>query len=84
MARSRRRHQGRSSTSVAGCEVAIDCPSLGVQRRVRAPARLAAWSRPPDRLKPVLAERREVDQQVDSVGQSLCECLLRIEHRFVS
>lgn len=84
MARRCRRHQGRSFTSVAGREVAIDYLSLMAPRRVRAAARLAVRSRPADRLEPVLAKRGEVDQEVNRVAETLCECLLRIEHRFVS
>src|SRR5690349_2189929 len=45
---------------------------------------LAARSRPPNRLQPVLAKRREVEQQVDGVGQSCGELCLRIEHKFDS
>ncbi len=52
--------------------------------RVRASAGLAVRSRPAGGLEPVLAKRGEVDQEVNGVGEALCECLLRIEHRFVS
>lgn len=84
MARRCRRHQGRSSTSAASREVAIGYLSPMAPWRVRAAAGLAVRGRSADRLEPVLAKRGEVDQEVNRVGETLCECLLRIEHRFVS
>jgi hypothetical protein len=45
---------------------------------------LAARRSSPNGLEPVLAERGEVDQQVDGVGQPSGEGCLRVEHRFVS
>jgi hypothetical protein len=71
--------------SGADREAAIANPTPRARTgRLRAAAGLAARRGSPNGLQPVLAERREVDQQVDGVGQPSCECRLRVEHGFVS
>jgi hypothetical protein len=67
----------RTSEEIAGRSTPR--PSLG---RVRAAARLAGGSGPCGGLKPVLAEGREVDQEIDGVDEAFTESCLRIEHRF--
>lgn len=74
----------RRHLSVGGEVVDCRAPGAGAVPRAVAPAGLAGpsgglleW------LQAVLAKRREVDHQVRRVGETVCKCLLRIEHGFV-